>query len=60
MFINRSPWRLIDKYYVMINYVMVLLGNKVHTTMRNVYWSNERLVISTIYSNIMTSNDPAT
>ena len=29
MFINRSPWRLIDKYYVMINYVMVLLGNKV-------------------------------
>ena len=34
MFINRSPWRLIDKYYVMINYVMVLLGNTVIHTSR--------------------------
>ena len=34
MFINRSSLRLIDKYYVMINYVMVLLGNMViHTSL---------------------------
>ena len=37
MFINRSSLRLIDKYYVMINYVMVLLGNMVIHTSKLLY-----------------------